>query len=84
MNHKDLAAEFEAELQLQKKKENFLKARNILSDKQNTATNLSAKFQIEQAECHTVELAFQSFVLDGDIDKFMLAIKDTNYFGKPR
>ena len=84
MEHKDLAAEFEAEVQLQKKKENFLKARHILSDKQNSANNLQEKADVESLECHTIEMAFQSFVLDGNIDKFMASIKNTSYFGKPR
>jgi hypothetical protein len=82
MNHAELAQEFEQELQLQKQKENFLKARNILSDKQNTAANLKERFEAEQKDEHIIALAFQSFTLSGDIDAFMKAIKDTNYFGK--
>jgi len=82
MNHAELAQEFEQELQLQKKKENFLKARNILSDKQNTAANLKERFEAEQKDEHIIAMAFQSFTLSGDIDAFMKSIKDTNYFGK--
>lgn len=82
MDHKTLALEFEAELQLQKKKENFLKARNILSDKQNTTANLKERFEAEQKDEHIIAMAFQSFTLSGDLDVFMKAIKDTNYFGK--
>lgn len=82
MDHKTLALQFEEEVQLQKKKENFLKARNILSDKQNTTANLKEKFESEQKDEHIISMAFQSFMISGDLDAFMKTIKDTNYFGK--
>lgn len=81
-DHKTFAVEFEKELQIQKQKENFLKARQILSDKQNTFENLKEKFLKESAELTDIKVAFDTFVEDGDLDKFMVSIKDTQYFGK--
>jgi hypothetical protein len=82
MDHKTLFAGFEQEVRLEKQRENFLKARNILSDKQNSTANLKERFEAEQKDEHIIAMAFQSFILAGDLDKFMTAIKDTNYFGK--
>lgn len=82
MEHRDIASQFEKEFLLQKQKENFLKARQILSDKQNTVNALQEKLDAEKADRHIIEMAFQSFILSGDLDAYMKAIKDTNYFGK--
>ncbi len=82
MDYNKLAVQFEEEVQLQKAKDNFLKARNILSDKQNTTNALREKTNLESRELNTISNAFTSFTLSGDLDAFMKAIKDTQYFGK--
>lgn len=82
MEHKDLAAEFEKEIQLQKQKENFLKARQILSDKQNTVVTLYERYSDESQELVVINEAFGTFTVSGDIDAFMKDIKETSYFGK--
>ncbi len=82
MDYNKLAVQFEEEVQLQKAKDNFLKARQILSDKQNTVSTLKERFEAEQKDEHIIVMAFQSFTLSGDLDTFMKSIKDTNYFGK--
>lgn len=81
-DHKTFAVDFEKELLIQKQKENYLKARQILSDKQNTVGNLQSKIANECEELEIISRSFQSFVEDGDLDAFMDKIKGTQYFGK--
>lgn len=80
--HKKFADEFEKELQLQKQKENYLKARHILSDKQNTVENLRQKYADEAAELQAIHTAFKVFEEDGNLEAFMTRIKNFQYFGK--
>ncbi len=80
--HHVFAVELEKELLIQKQKENYLKARQILSDKQNTVENLRQKVNADTEELTLIAASFGTFMEDGDLNKFMTAIKDTQYFGK--
>lgn len=82
MDHVKLSLEFEKELTLQKAKEDYLKARQILSDKQNTEQNLRDRYNEECCQLLIIGEAWGKFTATGNLEQFMIDIKDTNYFGK--